>query len=80
MIHRVKGFSIVNETEVDDVCLEFSWFFYDQMDVANLISVSSAFSKSILNIWKFMVPMLLKPSLEDFEHDIASTWKEYNCE
>ena len=72
MIHRVKGFSIVNETEVDDVCLEFSLFFYDQMDVANLISVSSAFSKSRLNIWKFLVHVLLKSNLKHFEDYITS--------
>ena len=61
----VQGFSIVNETEVD-VFLEFSCFFYDPTDVGNLISGSSAFSKSSLNIWKFSVHILLKPSLKDF--------------
>ena len=78
MIHTVKGFSIVNEAEVD-VFLEFSCFFYDLTDVGNLtanISGSSAFSKSSLYIWKFSVHILLKPSLKDFEHYLASMWKE----
>ena len=64
--HTVKNFSIVNEAEVD-VFLELSCFFYDPMDVDNLISGSSAFSKYSLNIWKFTVHVLLKPSLENFE-------------
>ena len=68
--HTVKGFGIVNE-EVD-VFLEFPCFFYDPRDVGNLISGSSAFSKSSLNIWKFSVHVLLKPSLENFEHYFAS--------
>ena len=63
MIHTVKGFGIVNKAEVD-VFLEFSCFLYDPADVGNLISGSSAFSKSSLNIWKFMVHVLLKPGLE----------------
>ena len=66
-----KGFSIVNEAEVD-VFLEFSCFFSDPMDVGNLISGSSAFSKTSLNICKFMVHVLLKPGLENFEHYFAS--------
>ena len=74
----VKGFSVVNEAEVD-VFLEFSWFFYDPMDVGNLISGSSAFSKTSLNIWKFSVHVLLKPGLENFEHYFASVWDECNC-
>ena len=65
MIHTVKGFGIVNKAEVD-VSLELSCFLYDPMDVGNLISVSSAFCKSSLNIWKFTVHILLKPGLEDF--------------
>ena len=69
VIHTVKGFSVVNEA---DVFLEFSCFFYDPTDVDNLISGSSAFSKSSLNIWKFLVHILLKPSLKDFEHNITS--------
>ena len=71
VIHTVKGFSIVNEAEVD-VFLEFSCFFYDAADVSNLISGSSAFSKSSLNIWKFSVHVLLKPGLENFEHYFAT--------
>ena len=67
VIHTVKGFGIVYKAEVD-ICLELSCFFSDPADVANLISGSSAFSKSSLNIWKFMVHLLLKPGLEDFEH------------
>ena len=69
VIHTVKDFSIVNEAEVD-VLLEFSWFFYDQADVGNLISCSSAFSKSSLNIWKSSVHELLKASLENREHSL----------
>ena len=71
MIHTVKGFSVVNEAEVD-VFLELSCFFYDPMDVGNLISGSFAFSKSSLNILNFMVHVLLKPGLENFEHYFAS--------
>ena len=66
VIHTVKGFSIVNETEVD-AFLEFPCLFYDPAYVGNLISGSSAFSKSTLYIWKFLVHVLLKPSLKDFE-------------
>ena len=67
VIHTVKGFGIVNKAEVD-VFLELSCFFDDLVDVGNLNSGSSAFSKSSLNMWKFMVHVLLKPGLEDFEH------------
>ena len=67
MIHTVNGFGIVNKTEVD-VFLEHSCFFDDPVDVGSLISGSSVFSKSSLNIWKFMVQVLLKPGLENFEH------------
>ena len=67
VIHTVKGFGIVNKAEID-VFLELSFFFHDAVDVGNLISVSSAFSKTSLNIWKFMVHILLKPGLENFEH------------
>ena len=77
VIHTVKGFGIVNEAEVD-VFLEFPCFFYDPMDVGNLISGSSAFSKSSLNIWKFSVHVLLKASLENFEHYSVSVLEEYN--
>ena len=69
MIHTVKG--IVNTAEVD-VFLELSCFFYDPMDVGNLISGSSAFSKTSLNIWKFTVHVLLKRGLKNFEHYFAS--------
>ena len=71
VIHTVKGFGIVNKAEVD-VVLELSCFFNDPLDVGNLISGSSAFSKSSLNIWKFMVHVLLKLGLENFEHYFAS--------
>ena len=70
-IYTVKGFGIVNKAEVD-VFLEFSCFFDDPKVVGNLISGSSAFSKFSLNIWKFMVHVLLKPGLEKFEHYFAS--------
>ena len=71
MIHTVKGFGIVNKTEID-VFLELSCFFDDPADVGNLISGSSAFSKTSLNIKKFMVHVLLKPGLENFEHSFTS--------
>ena len=67
VIYTVKGFGIVNKTEVD-VFQEFSCFFYDPTDVGNLISGSSAFSTSSLYIWKFLVHILLKPRLKDFEY------------
>ena len=71
VVHTVKGFSIVNKAEVD-VFLELSCFFHDPADVGNLISGSSAFSKTNLNIRKFMVHILLKPGLENFEHYFTS--------
>ena len=71
MIHTVKDFSVINEAEVD-VFLESSSFFYDTMDVSNLIPGSSAFSKSPLDVWKFSVHILLKPSLKVSEHVLAS--------
>ena len=71
VIHKVKDFGIVNKSEVD-VFLELSCFFHDPADVGNLISGSSAFSKTSLNIWKFMVHVLLKPGLENFEHYFTS--------
>ena len=71
MIYTVKSFGVINKAEVD-VFLEFFCFFNDPMDVGNLISGSFAFSKSSLNIWKFMVHVLLKPGLENFEHYFAS--------
>ena len=70
MIHTVKGFGVVNEAEID-VFLELSCFFNDPTDVGNLISGSSGFSKSSLNIWKFLVHVLLKSGLENFEHYLA---------
>ena len=76
--HTIKGFSLVNEAELD-VFLEFSCFFGDPEDVGNLISGSSAFSKSSLNIWNFSTHILLKSSLENFEHYFASVWDEGNC-
>ena len=71
VIHTVKGFGIINKAEVD-VFLEVSCFFDDPADICNLISGSSAFSKTSLNIWKFTVHVLLKPGLENFEHYFAS--------
>ena len=78
MIHTVKCFGVVNKAEID-IFLELSFFFYDPVDVGNLISGSSVFSKSSLNIWKFSVHILLKPGLESFEHYFASMWNECNC-
>ena len=69
--HTIKGFGIVNKAEVD-VFLELSCFFDDSADVGNFTSCFSAFSKTILNIWKFMVHVLLKPGLENFEHYFTS--------
>ena len=71
VIYMVKGFGVVNKEEVD-AFLELSCFFNDPVDVGHLLSGSSAFSKSSLNIWKFMVHALLKPDLKDFEHYLAS--------
>ena len=71
VICTVKGFNIINKTEVD-VLMEFFCFFYDPKGVGNLVSGSSAFSKTSLNIWKFTVHVLLKPGLENFEHYFAS--------
>ena len=78
VIHTFKSFGIVNKAEID-VFLELSCFFDDPADVDNLISGSSAFSKSSLNIWKFMVHVLLKPGLENFEHYFTRVWDECNC-
>ena len=71
VIHTVKGFGIVNKAEID-VFMELSCFFSDSVDVGNMISGSSVFCKSSLNIWKFMVHILLKPGLENFDHYFAS--------
>ena len=78
VIHRVKGFDIVNKAEID-VILKLSCFLDDPVDVGNLISGSSAFSKTSLNIWKFTVHILLKPGLENLEHYFTSVWDECNC-
>ena len=78
VIHTVKGFGIVNKAKID-VFLELSYFFHDPADVGNLISGSSAFSKTSLNIRKFTVHVLLKPGLENFEHYFTSLWDECNC-
>ena len=78
VIHTVKGFSVVNQVDID-VFLEFPCFFYDPMDVGNLISGSSAFSKPSLYICKFSVHILLKPRLTDFEHNLTNMWNECNC-
>ena len=84
MIHIVKDFSIPSEAEVD-VFLEFSCLFYDLTDIGNLVSGSSAFFKSSMNIWTFLVYVLLKLSLQDFEHDLANKYdlpsmgNECNC-
>ena len=78
LIHTFKGFSIVNKAEVN-VFLELSYFFNDPTDVGNLISGSSSFFKSSLYIWNFLVHILLKPGLENFEHYFASMWDECNC-
>ena len=78
MMHTVKGFSIVDETEVD-VFLEFPCFFSDRANVGNLISGSSAFSKPSLDIWKFLVRIMLKPIVQDFKHDLTSMRDECSC-
>ena len=71
VIHTVKGFGIVNKVEIDVFFLELSCFLDDPADVGNLISGSSAFSKTSLNIWKFTIHVLLNPGLENFEHYFA---------
>ena len=78
VIHTVKGFGKVNKAEID-VFLELSCFFYDPADVGHLISASSAFSKTSLNIRKFTVHIFLKPGFENFEHYFTSVWDECNC-
>ena len=77
-LNIIKGVSVVNEAEVD-VFLEFSCFLCDPINVGNLISGSSAFSKTSLNIWKFTVRVLLKPGLENFEHCFTSMRDECSC-
>ena len=78
VIHTVKGFGVVNKAQVD-VFLELFGFLGDSADVGNLIAGSSAFPKSSLNIWNFMVHVLLKPGLENFEHYFTSVCDECNC-
>ena len=77
LIYTVKGFYVVNETEVE-IFLEFPCFLYDPMNIGNLISGSSAFSKPSLYIWNFSIQVLLKPSLKDFEHNITSMGDKCN--
>ena len=78
VIHTVKGFGIINKAEVD-IILVLSCFINEPTDVGNLLSGSSAFSKSSLNIWNFSVHVLLKPGLENFEHYFTIVWDEYSC-
>jgi len=78
VIHTVKGFGVVNKADVD-VFLQLSCFLKDPTDVGNLVSDSSAFSKTSLNTWKFTVHIRLKPGLENFEHYFVSVWDECNC-
>ena len=77
MIHTVKGFGVVSETKID-VFLEFPSFLYDPVNAGNLISVSSSFSKPSLDIWKFLVLIMLRPRVQDFKHDITSMGDECN--
>ena len=74
LIHTIRGLGIISKTEVDFFFLELSCFFYDPMDAGNVIYGSSAFSKSSLNIWKFMAHILLKSGLENFEHYGCESW------
>ena len=78
MIRTIKGFNVVSEAEID-VIMDFSCFFYDPVNVVNLIFGSSAFSKFSFYLWKLSVHILLKPSLKDFEHYLASVQNECNC-
>ena len=78
MIHTVKGFSIVSETEID-VFLKFPCFLYNPTNVSNLISSFSSFSKPSLDNWKVLVHIMLKPSMQDFKHDLTSMGDECNC-
>ena len=78
MLHTVKGFSVINEAEVD-VFLEFPCFLFDTENVDNLMSDSSAFSKPSLYIWNFSIQVLLKPHLKDFEHNLTSMESKCNC-
>ena len=78
MIHTVKGFSVVDEKEID-VLLKFPYFLYNPVNVGSLISSSSSFSKPSLEIWKLVVHIMLKPSMQDFKHDLTSMGDEHNC-
>ena len=78
MIHTVKGFSVVNETEID-IFMEFPCFLYDSVNIGNLISGSSTFSKPRLDIWKFLVCIMLKPSRQDFKHTLTGKGDGCNC-
>ena len=78
MIHTVKGFRVVDETETDDL-LKFPCFHYNSANVGNLIPSSSSFSKPSLEIWKFLVLIMLKPSLQDFKYDLTSMEDGTNC-
>ena len=78
MMHTVKGFSIVNETEAD-VFLEFPYFLHDPANVVKLISGSSAFFQPSSDVWKFSVHVMLKPRMQDFEHNLTSMGDESNC-
>ena len=78
MMNTVKGFSVIDETEVD-VFLEFLCFLYDPANVCNLITGSSAFSQPSLDFWKFLVHIMLKPSMQDFKHDLTSMGNERDC-
>ena len=78
MIHIVKGFGIADETEID-VFLEFPSFLYDPLNVGNLISSFSSFSKPSLDIWKFLIWITLRPSMQEFKHDLTSMGDECNC-
>ena len=77
--HTIKGFVIVNKAEID-IFLELSCFFDDPVDVGSLSSGSSAFAKTSLNTWKFTVQVLLKPGLENFEHNFTNVGDECNCQ
>ena len=78
MIHTVKRFNTVSETEVD-VFMELPYFLHDSVNASNLISCSSAFSKPSLYMWKFLAQVLMKPSLKDFEHNFDNLWNDHKC-
>ena len=78
MIHTVKGFRVVDETEID-VLLKFPCFCYNSVNSGNLIPSSSSFSKPSLDFWNFLVHIMLKPSLQDFKHDLTTMGDETNC-